>query len=150
MCAKSLQSCSTLCDPMDCCPPGSSVHGYLQARILEWVAMPSSRDLPHPEIKPLSLKSPALQVNSLPLVPPGSSSILLIYIVSLSIYLKCFLIFSPKISVFYLPVRQFTFDVYISMFRFIAMLQLLKVTFMFDSFLSFLPAETLLCQQRSV
>ena len=36
------QLCSTLCDPMDCSPPGSSVHGILQARILEWVAMPSS------------------------------------------------------------------------------------------------------------
>jgi len=35
--------CLTLCDPMDCSPPGSSVHGILQARILEWVAMPSSR-----------------------------------------------------------------------------------------------------------
>ena len=41
--AKSLQSCPTLCDPMDCSPPGSSVHGILQARTLEWVAMPSSR-----------------------------------------------------------------------------------------------------------
>ena len=41
--AKSLQSRPTLCDPMDCSPPGSSVHGTLQARILEWVAMPSSR-----------------------------------------------------------------------------------------------------------
>ena len=41
--AKSLQSCLTLCDPMDCSPPGSSVHRILQARILEWVAMPSSR-----------------------------------------------------------------------------------------------------------
>ena len=37
------QSCLTLCDPMDYSPPGSSVHGILQARILEWVAMPSSR-----------------------------------------------------------------------------------------------------------
>ena len=36
------QSCPTLCDPMDCSPPGSSVHRILQARILEWVAMPSS------------------------------------------------------------------------------------------------------------
>ena len=43
MCAKSLQSCLTLCNPMDCRSPGSSVHGILQARILEWVAMPSSR-----------------------------------------------------------------------------------------------------------
>ena len=32
------QSCPTLCDPMDCSPPGSLVHGILQARILEWVA----------------------------------------------------------------------------------------------------------------
>ena len=35
--------CLTLCDPMDCSPPGSSVHGILQARKLEWVAMPFSR-----------------------------------------------------------------------------------------------------------
>ena len=41
--AKSLQSCLTLCDPMDCSPSDSSVPGILQARILEWVAMPSSR-----------------------------------------------------------------------------------------------------------
>ena len=37
--AKSLQSCLTLCDPMDCNPPGSSVHGILQERILEWFAI---------------------------------------------------------------------------------------------------------------
>ena len=37
------QLCLTLCHPMDCSPPCSSVHGILQARILEWVAMPSSR-----------------------------------------------------------------------------------------------------------
>ena len=37
--AKSLQSCPTLCDPMDCSPPGFSVHGILQARTLEWVAI---------------------------------------------------------------------------------------------------------------
>ena len=40
------QPCPTLCDPMDCSPPGSSVRGILQARILEWVAMPSPEDLP--------------------------------------------------------------------------------------------------------
>ena len=39
--AKLLQSYLTLCDPMDCSPPGSFVHEILQARILEWVAMPS-------------------------------------------------------------------------------------------------------------
>ena len=37
------QSCPTLFDPLDCSPPGSSVHGMLQARILEWVVMPSSK-----------------------------------------------------------------------------------------------------------
>ena len=41
--AQLLQSCLTLRDSMDYSPPGSSVHGILQARILEWVAMPSSR-----------------------------------------------------------------------------------------------------------
>ena len=37
------QLCLTLCDPMDCSPPGSSAHGILQARVLEWVAIPFSR-----------------------------------------------------------------------------------------------------------
>ena len=46
--AKSLQLCPTLCDPMDCSLPGSSEHGILQVRILEWVAMPSSRGSSQP------------------------------------------------------------------------------------------------------
>ena len=54
------QSCLTLCDPTDCSPPDSSVHGILQARILGWVAMPSSGDLANPEIQPRSLTVPAL------------------------------------------------------------------------------------------
>ena len=60
VCAKSLQSCLTLCDPMNCSLRGSSVHGILQARMLEWVAMPSSRVLPNSGIRPTSLASPAL------------------------------------------------------------------------------------------
>ena len=48
MCAKSLQWCLTLCDPMDCSPLDSSVHGILQARIRGWVAMLSSRGSPWP------------------------------------------------------------------------------------------------------
>jgi len=49
LCVCSLtQLCLTLCDPMDCSPPGSSAHGILQARILEWVAMPSSRGSSQP------------------------------------------------------------------------------------------------------
>ena len=49
VCAKSLQSCLTLCDPVDCSLPSSSVHRILQARILEWVAMPSSRGSSQPK-----------------------------------------------------------------------------------------------------
>ena len=55
-----LQSCLTLWDPMDCTPPGSSLHGILQARILEWVAVPFSRGSSIPGIKFTSLISPAL------------------------------------------------------------------------------------------
>ena len=47
-CCGVTQSCSTLCDPMDCSPPGSSVHWILQARVLEWVAMPSPRGSSRP------------------------------------------------------------------------------------------------------
>ena len=59
---KSLQSCPILCGLVDCSPPGSTVHGILQARILELVGMPcpASGDLPDPEIQPTSLISPAL------------------------------------------------------------------------------------------
>ena len=48
--------------------PRDSVHGILQARILEWVPIPSSGDLPNPGIEP---ESPALQADSLPCEPPG-------------------------------------------------------------------------------
>ena len=58
--AKSLQSCPTLFNPMDCSLPGISVHGILRARILEWVAMPPPGDLPNPGIKHVSFMSPAL------------------------------------------------------------------------------------------
>ena len=54
---KVTQSCPTLCNPMD-----YTVHGILQARILEWVAFPSPGDLPNPGIEPVS---PALQADSL-------------------------------------------------------------------------------------
>ena len=46
--AKSLHSCLTLCDLTDYSPPGSSVHGILQARILEWAVMPFSRGSSQP------------------------------------------------------------------------------------------------------
>ena len=66
------QSCPTLCDPMDCSPPGSSVHGILQARKQEWLPCPPPGDLPDPGIEP---RSPALQVASLPSEAPGKPSL---------------------------------------------------------------------------
>ena len=57
--AVSLQLCPTLCNSMDCSPPGSSVHGILEAKILEWVACPPPEYLPDPKIEPASLTSPA-------------------------------------------------------------------------------------------
>ena len=63
-----VQSCATLCDPMNCSPPGTHIHGILQAGILGRVDVSLSRDLPNPGIEP---GSPALQVDSLPSEPPG-------------------------------------------------------------------------------
>ena len=65
------ESCPTLCDPMDCSPPGSSVYEISQARILEWLSFPLPVDLPYPEIKPHPLYLLHWQVGSLPLAPPG-------------------------------------------------------------------------------
>ena len=68
------QSCPTLCDPMDYSPTGSSIHGILQARILEWVAISFSRDLLDAGIEPMSS---SLQADVLTSEPPGISGTLL-------------------------------------------------------------------------
>ena len=62
------QLCPTLRDLVHYSLPGSSVHGILQARILEWVPFPSLGDLPNPGIKP---RSPALEADALTSEPPG-------------------------------------------------------------------------------
>ena len=82
--AQSLQSCPTLCNPMDCNLSAFSVHGILQGRILKWVAMLSSRDLSNPGIKP---RSPSLQADSLPSEPPGKPSDILSIMWKLLIWL---------------------------------------------------------------
>ena len=64
------QLCPALCDNMDCNQPGSSVHGILQARILEGIVMPPPGGLPDPGIKP---RSPTLQADSSPSEPPGNA-----------------------------------------------------------------------------
>ena len=60
MCAKSFESCPTLCEPMDCSLPGSSVHGILQARIFKWAAMPYFSGSCQLSIKPTSFTTPEL------------------------------------------------------------------------------------------
>ena len=67
------QSCVTPCDPMGCDPSDSSFHGIFQERILQWVSI-SYSSLPNPEIKSMSLASPALAgkffITSSPGKPP--------------------------------------------------------------------------------
>ena len=65
------QSRLTLCDPMDCSPPDSSVHGILQAEYWSGFPWPPPGALPNPGIKP---RSPTLQADSLPSEPPGKPS----------------------------------------------------------------------------
>ena len=67
--AKSFQLSLTICDSMDCNPPGSSIHEILQARILEWVAISSPGDFLNAETQPTS---PAWLADSLPLLHLGS------------------------------------------------------------------------------
>ena len=69
--AKSFQSCLTLCDPMDCSPPGSSHHGILQARIGVGCHALLQGIFPTQESNPYFLCLLHWQVGSLPLVPPG-------------------------------------------------------------------------------
>ena len=81
---------------MDCSPPGSSVHGILQARLLEWVAIPFSSDPGNPGIEP---GSPALKMDSLLFEPPRKSILykyLHIYMY-LGLFLE-FLLFSINLS----------------------------------------------------
>ena len=66
------QLCPALCDPMDCSPSGSSVHGIFQARILEWIAMPSSGGLP---ASGTETESPVLQADALLPEPPGKPTL---------------------------------------------------------------------------
>ena len=89
MYAKLLQSCLILCDCMDCSPPGSSVHRILQARILEWVAMPYSRSRGSSQSRS-QIQFDVIRVSLvscigrliLPLVPPGKSQVKYVYSIS--------------------------------------------------------------------
>ena len=65
------QSCPTVCDPMDCSPPGSSVHGILQARTLEWVAISFSRASSWPRV-PIHISCISRFITTEPPVKPTS------------------------------------------------------------------------------
>ena len=76
VCAKSLQLCPTLCDPVDHSPPRSYVHGILQGGIQEWIAAPFSRGSSWPRDQTLHLlRLLHWQAGSLPLVPLGRPSL---------------------------------------------------------------------------
>ena len=114
MWAKSLQSCPTFCDPMDCSLPGSSIHGILQVRILEWVAVPFSRDLPDSGMEPMFPEAPALQVDSLLLSHKGSvlkinlyliADFFFVYIISVDVVF-C----STLVSYFFFLITHFSFQ----------------------------------------
>ena len=79
------QSCPTLCDPMDHSPPGSPVHGILQARILEWVAISFSRGSSGSRDRTCISGFLLWQADSLPLCHRGS-------------YYYCFLLPLPPVS----------------------------------------------------
>ena len=87
MCAQLLQLSVTLCEPMDCSPSGSSVHGICQARIVEWVAMLSCRG----PSRPRDQTHPALQADSLPTEPPGKP----VFKIAVLNQMFIFQIFSP-------------------------------------------------------
>ena len=126
--AKLLQSCPTLCNPMDCSPPGSSVHGILHARILEWVAIPSSRRSSWPRVRTHVSHVSYWQMHSLPLAPPGKP----IAYMNVAKSLKkdnrvfrarngyCESIKDPLLGSKYLPIRSirlFTFQRFINQIR---------------------------------
>ena len=78
VCMQSLQSCPTLCIPVDYSPSGSSVHGVLWARILEWVPYPPPGDFPSPETKSGSPAAPAV-MSILTAESPGNPICMCIY-----------------------------------------------------------------------
>ena len=103
VCAKLLQSCPTLCNPMDYGSLGSSVHGISRTRRLEWTTMPSSRGSSRPRDPTLCL--PHWQAGSLPLAPSRKPEIY-IYIISIRkrwsyIYPMDWTIRIMKVSIFW-------------------------------------------------
>ena len=77
LCAKLLQLCPTVCDPMDCSPPGSSVHGVLRQEYWSGLPCPPSGDLPNPGVEFKSLTSAALAGGFFTTSTPGNLKLIL-------------------------------------------------------------------------
>ena len=86
--AKLLQSCLTLYNPLNHSPPGSSVHGILQARIVEWVALLTFRRSSRPRDQTHTPYVSHWQAGSLPLVPPGKPQNMVLVDSKFSFFLK--------------------------------------------------------------
>ena len=85
------QSCPTLCDPMGCSQPGSSVHGILQARIMEWIATPFSRgsSRPRDRTRVSSIADRFFPVRATrPVLKPGQGRLHALFLYSL--HIKCY------------------------------------------------------------
>ena len=98
------QSCVTLCSPMDCSLPGSSIHGIFQARVLEWVAISFSSGSPQPRD---GIWVSYMQTDALPSEPPGKPfySILILKCIILHFLAFCKGIISPAIKEAFLEVE---------------------------------------------
>ena len=101
MCVLVAQSCPSLCTPINCNLPGSSVHGILQEKILEWIAIPSYRGFSRSRIQP---KSPTLQADSLLSEPPGKPQGH--RIVLLLVFQGTSILFSIEAVSIYYPTKQ--------------------------------------------
>ena len=116
--AKSLQSCLTLCNPMDCSPPGSSVHGILQTRIRERVAMPFSRESSQPRGSKPKFLGRWVLYHSCPLGSPESYIVLdkysdgICFSVSFRLYNKLLFIYYSTFN-FSIDLEERTFYRYI-------------------------------------
>ena len=118
--AKSLQLCLTLCDPMGCSLPGSPVHGILQARILKWVAMPSSKGNFLTQGQPWASSCPALAGTFF------TTSATQVYVWPKNLF-RCSLPSYGKTQVNFLTNPIYT-DIHIQMHRFLLWNQNLQMT----------------------
>ena len=108
VCARSIQLCLTLCDPVDRSLPGSIFHGIFQARILEWVATPFSRGSSQPTDRtPHLLRLLCWKVGSLSLAPPGKPIYTYIHIY-IQLYIYMYKIFLKNVYV-YIHIKKIFF-----------------------------------------